>query len=54
MCTQVQAEGDRKKGVETFLEWAEKRVPGAKHMNVASGAQIRQLFFPEHAGVTTK
>lgn len=28
-----------------FRTWAAKRVPGARSMNVGSGAQIRQLLF---------
>ena len=28
-----------------FRNWAAQKVPGAKHMNVGSGAQIRQLLF---------
>ena len=51
---QIQAEQDRKTAVETFLAWADTMVEGARHMNVASGAQIRQLFFPEYGGDLTK
>lgn len=51
---QVKAEADREAAVQYFREWAMSKVPDAKYMNVASGAQIRQLFFPGHAGTITK
>lgn len=51
---QVKAEADREAAVQYFREWAMSKVPDAEYMNVASGAQIRQLFFPGHAGTITK
>ena len=49
-----QAIEDRDKNIKLFIEWAKSRVPSAEDMNVASGAQIRQLLFPEYAGVIGK
>ncbi|MEW5306424.1 MAG: hypothetical protein WDW36_008889 [Sanguina aurantia] len=50
----VQAEKDSKAAEQCFLDWAEVKVPGARHMNPSSGSQIRALLFPEHQGVSTK
>ncbi|MEW5315964.1 MAG: hypothetical protein WDW38_007358 [Sanguina aurantia] len=50
----VQAEKDSKAAEQCFLDWAEDKVKGAKHMNPSSGSQIRALLFPEHQGVSTK
>lgn len=45
MAAQERAEADQKEAKERFKSWAERYVPGARHMNVCSGAQIRQLLF---------
>ena len=42
---QVQAEVDQEEARKVFQRWATAWVPAAKHMNVASGAQIQQLLF---------
>ena len=47
---QVQAEKDQQAAVAEFMEWAGSMVPGAQYMNPSSGAQIRQLLFPDHPG----
>jgi hypothetical protein len=49
-----QAIEDRDKNIKLFVDWAQTMVPAARDMNVASGAQIRQLLFPEYAGVIAK
>ena len=36
---------DQEQAMHRFRNWAAQKVPGAKHMNVGSGAQIRQLLF---------
>lgn len=48
---QVLAERHRGENEERFREWVLRYCPDAKHMNVASGTQIRQLLF---AGFTPK
>ena len=42
---EVKAGQDQAEAMERFRSWATRRVPGAHHMNVGSGAQIRQLLF---------
>ena len=42
---EVKAGQDQAEAMERFRSWATRRVPGAQHMNVGSGAQIRQLLF---------
>ena len=37
---------DKKAASDTFRSWAMWFVPGAKYMNVGSGAQVQQLLFP--------
>ena len=36
---------DQERARKRFHDWAASMVEGAKHMNVGSGAQIRQLLF---------
>jgi DNA polymerase-1 len=42
---QVRAEGDREAARSRFRGWAASLVPGAAHMNVNSGPQVRTLLF---------
>ena len=42
---EVMAVKDQAEAMNRFRNWASQRVPGAQHMNVGSGAQIRQLLF---------
>ncbi|KAG1666153.1 hypothetical protein FOA52_011565 [Chlamydomonas sp. UWO 241] len=51
---EVQAIEDRGRNIEIFKTWAAMRVPDAKYMNVSSGSQIRQLFYPEYAGTISR
>ena len=45
VAAQARAETDQAEAKERFKSWAEQYVPGARHMNVCSGAQVRQLLF---------
>lgn len=42
---EVKANKDQAEAMNRFRRWATKKVPGAEHMNVGSGTQIRQLLF---------
>lgn len=42
---QQRAEADQAQAKERFKGWAQKYVEGARHMNVCSSTQVRQLFF---------
>lgn len=39
------AKQDQERALKQFRDWAASRVEGAKHMNVASSYQLRQLLF---------
>ncbi len=42
---QQRAMADQEEAVTRFKAWASRYVRGAEHMNVCSGAQVRQLLF---------
>ena len=42
---EVRAVKDQAEAMNRFRGWASQKVAGAQHMNVGSGAQIRQLLF---------
>ena len=42
---QQRAMADQQEAVARFRSWASRYVQGAEHMNVCSGAQVRQLLF---------
>ena len=42
---QGRAQADQEVARSRFREFVEARVPAAQHMNVGSGAQVRQLLF---------
>ncbi|KAJ0264574.1 DNA polymerase I B [Hirschfeldia incana] len=42
---EIVAKGEQEIAVSRFRSWASKHCPDAKHMNVGSDTQLRQLFF---------
>lgn len=42
-----QAKQDQQEAAGRFLDWASRKVPHAKYMNIYSGPQVRQLLFPD-------
>ncbi|XP_018491979.1 DNA polymerase I B, chloroplastic/mitochondrial [Raphanus sativus] len=42
---EIVAKGEQEVAVSRFRSWASKHCPDAKHMNVGSDTQLRQLFF---------
>ena len=44
---EAQARSDQAAAEAFFREWAASKVPAARHMNISSGLQIRQLLFPD-------
>jgi DNA polymerase I-like protein with 3'-5' exonuclease and polymerase domains len=41
------AREDQRRAEAVFRAWASRLVPGAAHMNISSGLQVRQLLFPD-------
>jgi hypothetical protein len=41
------AREDQRQAEAVFRAWASRLVPGAAHMNISSGLQVRQLLFPD-------
>ena len=48
------AKREQAEAKERFKSWAERYVPGARSMNVCSGAQVRQLLFANIPNNKTK